>query len=420
MRIIRKLKYFYNPIFLSVFICLLIFYLPKKQLDLGDNLKSLLNQNQITKIYCYMENSPVKVSSGKSYLCKARLIEIEDNKGLKSSAQGRISLLIPCNLVEAYYPGKLYSIANGNNHLYEAGSYYSFEGKLSNGFFQVQKCLNSYWPKNIYGRVDYFRSLCRLQFKRMMYAWGKAGALFLSLLSGSREYLETKVGELFRNSGLSHILALSGMHLSIFTSLAVFVGKKLKSKKVTYILQLTTLFLFVWFAGFSPSLLRAFIFSSLLFISLLAGYKNPDLLIVLSFTFLLQVIISPQDIYSIAFKLSYGALAGILLLSDFINSFISKFIPQKISSSISASCAAQIFTGPICIKNFGCIYPIGIISSIFISPLISLFIILGLLLLIITLLIPCFLPCSEFIMNILYNLIILITGTFSKAPRINF
>ena len=167
MRIIRKLQYFYNPIFLSVFICLLIFYLPKKQLDLGDNLKSLLNQNQITKIYCYMENSPVKVSSGKSYLCKARLIEIEDNKGLKSSAQGRISLLIPCNLVEAYYPGKLYSITNGNNHLYEAGSYYSFEGKLSNGFFQVKKCLNSYWPKNIYGRVDYFRSLCRLQFKRM-------------------------------------------------------------------------------------------------------------------------------------------------------------------------------------------------------------------------------------------------------------
>ncbi|MCR4742058.1 MAG: ComEC/Rec2 family competence protein [Treponema sp.] len=420
MGIKQKLEYFFNPIFLSVFICLLFFYLPKNEINLGNNLKSLVEKESITKIYCYIENSPSKVSSGKSYMCKARILEIQDKNGIKASAFGKVNLLIPSKMVEAYYPGKLYSLNKGKNFLYEAGAYFYFEGNLTGDFFNVKKCLDSFWPENIYGRVDYFRALCRLQFKRMTYAWGKAGALLLSLLSGSREYLDKKVGDIFRNAGLSHILALSGMHLSIFTSLAVFIGKKLKSKKATYILQLITLFLFVWFAGFSPSLLRAFIFSSLLFISLLAGYKKPDLLITLAFTFLLQVIISPEDIYSIAFKLSYGALTGILLFSDLINGFLEKLIPEKISSSISASTAAQLFTGPICIKAFGALYPIGIISSLFISPLISFFIILGLILIILTLLLPVLLPYSEFIMNILYNLIILITGTFAKAPRINF
>ena len=72
-----------------------------------------------------------------------------------------------------------------------------------------------------------FRALCRLYFKRMMFAWGSAGGLLLALLCGARDFTESETADAFRMAGLSHILALSGMHLSLFYGLAAFAGKKL-------------------------------------------------------------------------------------------------------------------------------------------------------------------------------------------------
>ena len=49
-----------------------------------------------------------------------------------------------------------------------------------------------------------------------MYMWGSAGGLLLALLSASKEYTSSAFSDAFRLAGLSHILALSGMHVSIF------------------------------------------------------------------------------------------------------------------------------------------------------------------------------------------------------------
>jgi len=84
------------------------------------------------------------------------------------------------------------------------------------------------------------------------------------------------VSDAFRNAGLSHILALSGMHLSLVSGIAFFAGMRLFGKTKSYIFQFCAVSLFVWFAGFSPSLLRAFLCSVLLLLCSVCGIAGAD------------------------------------------------------------------------------------------------------------------------------------------------
>lgn len=411
-------RYLNKPFFLATLICLFIFYSGLFNIPERSPFGSLLKPQNITEISGIILSTPVKGSSGKYYSSKFQVTAVGTEKGEASSAKGILKIYIPSNLTEAYFPGKLYSPSvKKGTYLYEAGGSYTFSGTFRQNGFYITECHNSFWENNLYGKIDYFRALCRLQFKRLMYSWGNAGGLLLALLSGAREYTEASVSESFKNAGLSHILALSGMHLSMFSSIALFFGDRLGRKKQTYILRIITLILFVWFAGFSPSLLRAFICSVLCLLATMNGSNNPDMILIICFSFLLQSIISPDDIHNIGFMLSYGALTGILLTSRFINRYVSKLLPGYFSASLSASTGAQIFTAPISLKMFGSFSPVGIIATTVISPLITIYIYSGLLLIIISLIFPVFQRPSGIFVNLQYTIIKFLVMIFSHAPK---
>lgn len=261
------------------------------------------------------------------------------------------------------------------------------------------------------------RALCRLHFKRLMYSWGSGGGLLLALLCGAREYTEAATAEAFRRAGLSHILALSGMHLSMFSAIALFFGNRAGIKKLTFLLRITALFAFVWFAGLSPSLMRAFICAMLSIIAAIAGAKTPDMLSILCFSFLIQSAACPQDIHNAAFILSYGALAGILLTGKFFSRFYSSFSPKTFAASLSAATGAQTITAPISLKLFGSFSPIGIVSATIVSPFVTLFIYSGLALIILSLIFPILAKPSGIFINFQYTVIKFIVNIFSLVPN---
>lgn len=412
------IKYFQKPFFLAVLICCFIFYSGLFNIQKDSEIVSLFSPDEITKISGTILNSPSKSSSGKYYSVKFQIDAIETMNTYKSSAIGILNLLIPSESVETFFPGKLYSKSQKTGaYLYEAGGHYVFEGSYKNTIFIASKCIKNTWPSSIFGKIDFFRALCRLQFKRLMYSWGKAGGLLLSLLSGAKEYTEQDISEGFKNSGLSHILALSGMHLSMFSSIAIFLGNRIGRKKLTFILRIITLILFVWFAGFSPSLLRAFICSCLGLIAIMSGKKQPDMTLILCFSFIIQCIISPADIWNIGFMLSYGALAGIFIFNTYIFKFFSKILPGYFAASLASSCSAQTFTIPIALKKFGSFSPIGIIATTVVSPFITIFIYSGLLLILICLVFPVIQGPSGIFMNLQYTIIKFLVSYFSKFPK---
>ena len=416
---IKFFEYFKKPVFISSLICVFIFYSGLFTIPDKNRPVYLVKDTDIVEISGTILSSPAKVSGGNFYSADFSLEAVKTKNDFFSSASGKLKIYIPSELVEAYSPGKLYSAAASHNgaNLYESGCHCSFTGKNTSRGFYSNSCLICKWPQTFKGRLQYFRALCRLHFKRLMYGWGSAGGLLLALLCGAREYTDTAIQEAFKKAGLSHILALSGMHLSMFSSIAIFFGNKAGVKKISLLLRIITLIVFVWFAGFSPSLLRAFICAMLMIAAAIAGTKKPDMLSILCFSFLFQCIISPSDIYNTGFILSYGALAGILITNRSLSLFYSKFTPKNITPSLSASTGAQTITAPVSLKLFGTFSPIGIISATVISPFITIFIYSGLFLIIISLIFPILAKPSGIFINLQYTVINYIVKIFSLVPN---
>ena len=416
-----------RPFLIAAIFCVFVFYSKIVKISPRNPFSSVFQTEKITGLSGTLISSPQISSSGKSYLSKMAVTSVKsclmiDGLDFPSSSQarGNVNIILPSDMTEVYFPGKVYSSVKSLNkgcYLYESGADYDFEGRfISPDTFLVKSCCSCRWKSGIFGKIDKARALCRLQFKRLMFFWRDGGGLILALLSGSKEYLDCGLYSNFRRAGLSHIIALSGMHLSMFSAITVFFASRFGRKKLTIALRLSALICFVWFAGFSPSLMRAFICSMLLLFASLAGVKEPDMLLILSFSFLLQTVISPSDLQNAGFMLSYAALSGILLLGRALTKIFTRFLPFYFAGSISASCGAQVLTAPLSLKLFGSFAPIGIAATVFVSPLISIFIYTALFLILICLLFPPLASYSAFFVEIEYNLIKFVVGFFSHAP----
>ncbi|MCR5698389.1 MAG: ComEC/Rec2 family competence protein [Treponemataceae bacterium] len=373
---------------------------------------SLYPNDKIVQVKGTVKSNPVISASKNFYRCALEVENCSTKYGF-STAGGKINLLIPKQFVEAHYPKKLYF--KSNVPCIESGAVLSCKVSLIDDeqrLFKTEEIDFIRWDN----RVSFFRALCRINFKRLLAMWGSAGGFLLALLSASKEYTEDVVSESFRLAGLSHILALSGMHVSIFSSTSEKVFK-FTGKRITEILSLFSVILFVWFAGFSPSLTRALLGCLISFVLGLFCIKIKSLDTV-CIAFLIQIVIFPSDFSSVSFMLSYLALLGITLISNPISRILSRFIGNYLGNSLASSISAISFTGFLSAKIFGFISPIGIISSIFISPLVTCFLILGLICIILSLIFPFLSVPLGTILQILYYMIKQISIIFAKVDPI--
>ena len=377
-------------------------------------------------------SNPSKTSSGRFY---SLLLDAEraGSADMSCSARGRVRLLVPCELVEALYPGKLFSLSKKDvpveqgarlvctvRRIKESSDAGTLPTSSAGGAMSASAVTAARGVKSSTPSVPVFiaettsfagwkngicrlRALSRLYLKRVLYAWGDAGGLLLALVSGSREYTDEKLAQAFQNAGLAHILALSGMHLSLFISAASF-SKFLVGKKAASVLSLIFMCAFMWFAGASPSLVRAFL---CVLVALIARFLFIELSEKGSFdclcaAFIAQTAFLHTDIYSAAFMLSYAAIAGILLISPLVRPFLCTFLPQKLAESASATAGAWLATSPLTAVLFGHIAPVGLISSIIVTPLASVFFIAGCIGVFFCLILPFLLYPLNGIMHVLY------------------
>ena len=133
--------YLKNPIFLSVVLCILIFYSGLFKIDVEQRFYSFYDSSKINFVYGELDNSPVKNSSKKYYRALLNVKKIGFENNISSSSYGKMNVMIPSNLVEAFFPGKLYSISRTkNNYLFESGGNYSFKGYFRNNVCYVTAC----------------------------------------------------------------------------------------------------------------------------------------------------------------------------------------------------------------------------------------------------------------------------------------
>ena len=413
-----------NPIFLSSLILAFLFYSGIAKVRERRPFVTLAQESRVTGVSGVISSNPVKTSLfSSSYKATFSAESVLTQDGF-FEARGDVTVFVPGALAEAFFPGKLYSAGeseSGGGFLLESGARFSFEVEpiQKPGFehsFLVRRGSALGWDGNfLTRRVNHFRALCRLQFRRLMFAWGNAGGLLLALLSGSREYTEKAVSDAFRDAGLSHILALSGMHLGLFGAIANFFGKRARGRNFGDALQLGAVIFFVWFAGLSPSLFRAFLAALILYLNSLFRMNRPDSLSLLGVCFILHSLLFPAHIHDAAFMLSYSSLAGIILFGKMFRKIYPIFVPHRLRLSLSDSSAAQLSTAPVSLRLFGKIAPQGIVAALFVSPLVFLFLYLGLFGVIICLFLPFLSAPFSAIMNGLYFLIKKLVLFFSFA-----
>ena len=366
----------------------------------------------------------------KYYAANAKLISLSYKNGAKFSAKGNIKIFFPSDMIlqnnafgistykVVYKAGSrkeaLHNFSKGV--IFEASGRF---GEKKNGVSPLAFFGDKFVPEFLGWRsaVLRFRALLRFYLMRLLSGWGSAGALLLALLSANRDFLILPVSEAFRNAGLAHVLALSGMHVSLVSLTAVQMGTIFGKKSLAIKFSLISIILFVWFAGAAPSLNRALGMMILIIIGKSLGLQ-PQMISVLCTMLIFHIAVKPDDALSLGFMLSYGALAGILIFGSAVHDILNGKIPPKILGSFSASIGAQTFTAPIVISKIGVLVPVGIVASVIVSPLISAFLILGLGAIFISLLFPFTGFIFSYFLNVFYNLIFFIIRIFALFPLI--
>ena len=187
-----------------------------------------------------------------------------------------------------------------------------------------------------------------------------------TFILGDNSRLSHRVVNSYRNNGISHLFAISGMHVGLIVLLFEFLLKKLQVKTKAPIIIFLLFFFFL--TNYSKSIMRA----GLIYIMLILNKKYEFKLSTLKILLLLLcifLIVNPYNIYNISFIFTYLVTISLVVNTKLINRYSNYFIKIFITSFISF-----IVTIPFLINNYFCINIIGIVLNIIYVPLVSMII----------------------------------------------
>lgn len=214
-------------------------------------------------------------------------------------------------------------------------------------------------------------------------AFPKDTAFFAkALLLGDRSDVDYEHNTAFKVSGISHIIAVSGLHVSILLSVVMLLCRR--KRFLVAAIGIPTLLLFAAVAGFTPSITRACIMQILMILSLLLNreYDPPT---ALSFAALAMLAVNPLVITSVSFQLSVGCMAGIFLFSGRIQNWIVSFsfwkdwkgkklkvrLRQWFATGVGVTVGAMFFTTPLVACYFGCVSLVGVVTNLLVLWVVS-------------------------------------------------
>ncbi len=178
-----------------------------------------------------------------------------------------------------------------------------------------------------------------------------------ALLIGYKEDLDRSLVQSYSNTGVVHIIAISGLHLAMIYGLLIYVLQPIGNKKwnnyFRTMIILSILWGFSFITGGAAAILRSAVGFSFLLISKSLGYKNYTLNTLAASAFFL-LLYNPFLLWDIGFQLSYTAVLGIVLFSGYIEhwfNFKNKLL-QFIWQLNSITIAAQVLTLPIILYQF--------------------------------------------------------------------
>ena len=263
-------------------------------------------------------------------------------------------------------------------------------------------------------------------------------AVIKALLIGDRADIPFYITEAFRESGASHILALSGFHLGIVygivTSMLSILGNRPAIRYARSFLTILLCGFYTLATGAGASIVRAFIFILLGEAARLTGRYRSTASVLMA-ALLIHLTIDPQSIREVGFLLSYAAMAGIAFIFPWLRSFwpeetaiaiegasegnmshkrkrTSHWSPNLLkwiwnSAAMSISC--QLTTGPLAYLYFGTFPAHFLLTNLIALPLAGLLIPFALL----TVSLSALDSCPDMLLRVTETLVVALTDSLS-------
>jgi competence protein ComEC len=257
-------------------------------------------------------------------------------------------------------------------------------------------------------------------------------SLVQGIVLGIRSDIPSSVKDDFNQTGTSHLLAISGLHLSIVAGILTSLGIWLFGRKgYIYVwLALGAIWLYALLTGMHLPVIRATIMASLFLITELLG-RQRSAATALVFAAAIMVGISPRILWDASFQMSFTAMAGLIFIYPLIQSLCRRVIDAKlgesgaavsianfIADSFSISLGAIIAVWPLIAYYFGIISPVAPLANLFALPALSGVIVIGALTGVLGLIL---LPAAQVIAWITWlftSYILLVVKVFSVFPVI--
>ena len=251
--------------------------------------------------------------------------------------------------------------------------------------------------------------------------------LMIGILIGDVSDISDEVTKNFKECNLSHMLAVSGSHISyLILGLNLVLNKNFLGIKKCKIITIGVIIIFMMITNMTPSVVRAGI-CSIIFILASILYRKQDSYTSIAVALLYTLIENPFSIYNIGMQLSYAGTISIIIFYQEIQKRIGikkdknliKIIKNYVVDSIFLTISANILIIPITIYNFNTISLNFVLANVLASPLMAITTIIGLFTSIISLIL---FRVSEILilpLRILLKILLFITEKIAKIPFSN-
>ena len=178
----------------------------------------------------------------------------------------------------------------------------------------------------------------------------KDAGIMKALLLADKTDLDSEVKELYKDAGAGHLLAISGLHISMFAAGILWVLKRTPIKLwAAYAISVLCLFVYGYVIGFSPSSFRAIIMFTILCVGKVSQ-KTYDTLTAMAVSALITVMIKPLCTLQTGFLMSYTAIIGIAAVTPMFKTFGRMNSP--IIESVTGSLSVSLTTLPIMVNTY--------------------------------------------------------------------
>ncbi|MBP6912997.1 MAG: ComEC/Rec2 family competence protein [Candidatus Levybacteria bacterium] len=202
---------------------------------------------------------------------------------------------------------------------------------------RVQKAFNHFLPQN------------------------EASLLFGIVFGGSQGFSKD-LTTAFKNSGVLHVVAASGMNVTIVGAFLIAMFSYIFKRRTALILGIAGVFYYALVSGLSPSIMRASIMASIAFSAAIFGRQNYGIL-TLILTAFIMLIITPSNITNVGFLLSFSSTLGIIIIKPLFDKIRLVQKTKGISDDITMTTSAQIGSLPVMASIFGSYSAISIIVN---------------------------------------------------------